>query len=98
MQPVAVRNLAELDATVEDAFREVIGDDTPAEPIGHSEPPPHTKIPDGTDAEREVVGQDGPKTLTATPFVLRDPAPSPLRDVLYGRHLIRGFVAGLVGI
>jgi AAA domain len=99
MQLATALSPAELDALQEDAFRELgISDTTQTEPIVVPQPPPHTRIPEDADAEREAVGQDGPKPLTATPFTLRDPATLPLRDVLYGRHLIRGFVAGLVGI
>ncbi|MGY3358835.1 hypothetical protein ACVWZK_005498 [Bradyrhizobium sp. GM0.4] len=39
-----------------------------------------------------------PRPISATPFVVRDPATLPVRDVLYGRHLVRGYVSGLVGI
>ncbi len=39
-----------------------------------------------------------PQLIRATSFTVRDPATLPVRDILYGRHLIRGFVAGLVGI
>jgi hypothetical protein len=57
------------------------------------------QTPASTTAPATTTRQDEPpKPLTATPFALRDPATLPLRDVLYGRHLIRGFVAGLVGI
>jgi hypothetical protein len=48
--------------------------------------------PDNTPAQPPA------KPITATPFTVRDPASLPVRDILYGRHLVRGFVAGLVGI
>ena len=52
------------------------------------------------DREQGAGGEtEQPRTpITATPFAVCDPATLPVRDILYGRHLIRGFVAGLVGI
>jgi hypothetical protein len=35
--------------------------------------------------------------IAATRFTVRNPATLPLRDVLYGSHLIRGFTSGVVG-
>lgn len=37
-----------------------------------------------------------PGTISATPFVLRDPAAIPQRDWVYGRHLVRKFVSTTV--
>lgn len=52
-----------------------------------------------TDGEPIVtLEQLPPSALKATPFTIKDPATMPVRDILYGRHLVRGFVAGLVGI
>jgi hypothetical protein len=69
------------------------------------EPPPHTDIPDWADAEPHdsvELGQGHAVQLaapiSATPFTVCDPTTLPVRDMLYGRHLVRGFVAGLVGI
>jgi hypothetical protein len=76
-------------------------------PIGgagapRDEPPPYVEIPASADGEPDVTAQGEetppPKHIRATPFTVRDPATLPVRDILYGRHLVRGFVAGLVGI
>jgi AAA domain len=67
--------------------------------------PPHDDVPfpEGEedyglpiDAQPEL--EPPPALIKATPFAVRDPATLPARDILYGRHLVRGFVAGLVGI
>jgi hypothetical protein len=54
------------------------------------------------DDEPDTIGQgqgaQPAAPISATPFRVRDPATLPVRDILYGRHLVRGFVAGLVGI
>jgi RecA-family ATPase len=44
----------------------------------------------------QLIAERAPR-ITATRFLIRDPATLPLRDVLYGNHLIRGFTSGLVG-
>ena len=64
------------------------------------EPPPYDRIPEYADAGPEQIDLPPAPTqlITATPFAVRDPATIPVRDILYGRHLVRGFVAGLVGI
>jgi hypothetical protein len=49
-------------------------------------------------AEAEPIGAEQAPQLSATEFIVRDPATLPVRDVLYGNHLIRGFTSGLVGI
>jgi AAA domain len=60
---------------------------------------PPSDIPESVTEEPEVaIPAAAPKPIKATPFAVRDPSTLPVRDVLYGRHLIRGFVAGLVGI
>jgi hypothetical protein len=64
---------------------------------GNDEPPPPEGLPAGWGPDNAPVGPP-PKPITATPFAVRDPATLPVRDILYGRHLVRGFVAGLVGI
>jgi hypothetical protein len=52
----------------------------------------------GPECEVRAPAEPPPRPITATPFIVRDPATLPVRDVLYGRHLVRGFVLGLVGI
>jgi AAA domain len=49
-------------------------------------------------AAGEIVPDVPMPSIVATPFTVRDPTTLPVRDVLYGRHIIRGFVSGLVGI
>ena len=45
--------------------------------------------PEYSTSPRTPVPESGPKPLTATPFVFRDPSEIPPRAWLYGRHLIR---------
>lgn len=71
----------------------------PAPPVPEQspvEPPPPGSLDDyGVQGIREA---QAPKPISATPFVVQDPATLPVRDMLYGRHLIRGFVSGVIGI
>jgi hypothetical protein len=46
--------------------------------------------------EGPPIAEQAPR-IAATKFTVRDPATLPLRDVLYGSHLIRGFTSGVVG-
>jgi hypothetical protein len=73
------------------------GDEPQDDPRDHI--PPAESLEDydlPADGGTEVVAPVA--RIKATPFGVRNPATIPVRDVLYGRHLVRGFVAGLVGI
>jgi AAA domain len=48
--------------------------------------------------DQQQTDKQATTLIRATPFVACDPKTLPVRDVLYGRHLVRGFVAGIVGI
>jgi AAA domain len=62
--------------------------------------PPHDRYPESADGERDFAQAQtpAPPAISATPFTIKDPATLPVRDMLYGRHLIRKYVCGLVGI
>jgi len=67
------------------------GSVTAAEP---PEPPPE----DRPYFSEQYDPAPAPKRISATPFAVCDPATLPVRDVLYGRHLIRGYVSGFIGV
>jgi hypothetical protein len=66
--------------------------------LNGAEPPADGPEAHGLPMDGERDQALAPRLISATPFMVRDPATLPVRDILYGRHLIRGFVAGLVGI
>lgn len=52
---------------------------------------PEWQPEDEADADSSAGARQSPRSITATPFVLVDPATLPPRRWLYGRHLIRQF-------
>jgi hypothetical protein len=68
MQRVATRDRAELDATVEEAFRQIgISDPAPDEPR-QDEPPPPTEYPESADGEPNHEPAPGGSQSASAPY------------------------------
>jgi hypothetical protein len=82
-----------------DAIRDIALLATTPPSLREPEEPPSPAPTFGREWEaHSAPAEPPPRPITATPFIVRDPTTLPVRDILYGRHLVRGFVAGLVGI
>src|SRR5262245_44785279 len=77
-------------------------------PDGRDEPPPVNGPEDygangGADQQRANGGEHArdertKSRLSATPYQWRDPTTIKPRDFLYGNHIVRGYVTGLVSM
>jgi hypothetical protein len=90
---------SESETTIGQAVRDV----TMPPGLVEAEQPPGANGPEefGLPRDGEIVRDLPPaavQRIAATPFTVRDPATLAVRDILYGRHLIRKYVSGLVGI
>jgi hypothetical protein len=72
-------------------------DDEPRANGADPDPPPHTKIPEGVDVDRDREPLPATFTFDLAPYAFPDPALIPAREWLFGRHYIRGAVSATIG-